>query len=173
MLTNLCKMIINLKFMITKLITQALSQSLHKEVLQQVNPSTALITLLQTNLTHQRTITDVYKTVERLIEPFMRNNVKCCNSRDKLNITIYYKTSSISSLLTKNDQSPRPNDLQKSNLIYEFTCPIGDWERLRNSYVGLTTTSLSRRLTMHKSDGAPKIYVNTMDNLPIYRKTLV
>ena len=86
---------------------------------------------------------------------------------------IYYKNSSVSSPLTKNDQTPPPTDLQKTNLIYEFTCPIGDCERLRNSYVGLTTTSLARRFNIHRSDDIPKTHVNTVHNLPTSRETLV
>ena len=45
--------------------------------------------------------------------------------------------------------------LQKTNVIYKFKCPLGDCfsdNNNNNIYVGLTSTTLSRRLTMHLSD---------------------
>ena len=42
---------------------------------------------------------------------------------------------------------------QKTNVIYEFKCPLGDCISDNNNiYVGLTSTTLSMRLTMHLSD---------------------
>ena len=43
--------------------------------------------------------------------------------------------------------------LQKTNVIYQFKCPLGDCiSDNDNIYVGLTSTTLSRRLTMHLSN---------------------
>ena len=43
--------------------------------------------------------------------------------------------------------------LQKTNVIYKFKCLLGDCISDNNNiYVGLTSTTLSRRLTMHLSD---------------------
>ena len=43
--------------------------------------------------------------------------------------------------------------LQKTNVIYKFKCPLGDCISDNNNiYVRLTSTTLSRRLTMHLSD---------------------
>ena len=41
--------------------------------------------------------------------------------------------------------------LQKTNIIYKFKCPLGDCIS-DNIYIGLTSTTLSRRLTMHLSE---------------------
>ena len=43
---------------------------------------------------------------------------------------------------------------KKNNVIYKFKCPLGDCisDNNNNIYVGLTSTTLSRRLTMHLSD---------------------
>ena len=43
--------------------------------------------------------------------------------------------------------------LQKTNIIYQFKCPSGDCITENNNiYVGLNSTTLSKRLTMHLSD---------------------
>ena len=68
--------------------------------------------------------------------------------------------------------------LQKTNVIYECTCKFGDCEHLtdtnnRPTYIGYTTTTLSRRLTMHLQQGAIKTHTLTHHNIPITRHTLV
>ena len=43
--------------------------------------------------------------------------------------------------------------LQKTNVVYQFKCLLGDCiSENNNIYAGLTSTTLSRRLTMHLSD---------------------
>ena len=52
-----------------------------------------------------------------------------------------------------NNSSPSIGVLQKTNVIYKFKCPLGDCISDNNNiYVGLTSTTLSRRLTIHLSD---------------------
>ena len=114
-----------------------------------------------------------YKTDERIIKNIVFNSIKCINRRDKVELIIYYKSPKLTSLVTRNDQSPKLEDLQKANLIYEFKCNSGDCEHLSNSYVTQTQTSLSRRLTIHKSSGAPKKHLNEHHNAPLTRELLV
>ena len=45
--------------------------------------------------------------------------------------------------------------LNTTNVIYQFTCPNEDC-MLRSNYIGSTTTTLSRRLTMPLTNGAIK-----------------
>ena len=62
----------------------------------------------------------------------------------------------------KNNQAPSLPEMQQTNLVYEYQCKLGDCEHLtQNSYIGLTTTSLSRRITMHLDSGAPKFHTGS------------
>ena len=92
----------------------------------------------------------------------------CCWSSDELIINtcwqvyiyiyiyyniIYYNKFKTSNLVIRNNSSPSIGVLQKTNVIYKFKCPLGDCISDNNNiYVGLTSTTLSRRLTMHLSD---------------------
>ena len=71
--------------------------------------------------------------------------------------------------------SPNPNsDLQKVNVIYQYKCQKGDCELLPNSqYIGMTTTTLSRRLTMHLQSGSIKTHTLEKHNLNITRDDLI
>ena len=86
---------------------------------------------------------------------------------------IYYENSIGKTLLPKNYQSSSPSELQKTSLIYEYLCKTGDCERLQSSYIGVTQTTLSRRLTMHKGSGAIKDHMERCHNLPLTREALV
>ena len=72
-------------------------------------------------------------------------------------LIIYCNKFKTSNLLIKNNSSPSIGVLQKTNVIYQFKCPLGDCISKNNDniYVGLTSTILSRRLTMHLSDTSP------------------
>ena len=68
-------------------------------------------------------------------------------------ISIYYNKFKTFDLVIKNNSSPSIGVLQKNNIIYQFKCHLGDCiSENNNIYVGLTSTTLSRRLTMHLSD---------------------
>ena len=62
----------------------------------------------------------------------------------------------------RNNQAPPFPLLQQTNLIYEYKCIQDECEHLPEvSYVGLTTTTLSRRITMHLGSGAPKSHTES------------
>ena len=66
---------------------------------------------------------------------------------------IYYNKFKTSNLVITNNSSPSIGVLQKTNVIYQFTCPVGDCiSENNNTFVGLTSTTLLRRLTVHLCD---------------------
>ena len=75
----------------------------------------------------------------------------------------------------RNNQAPMTPTIQQTNLIYEYKCVQDDCDHLPEaSYVGLTTTTLSRRLTMHLSSGGPKNHnLSAHQGSPISRESLV
>ena len=75
----------------------------------------------------------------------------------------------------RNNQAPMTPAMQQNNLIYEYQCIQDDCEHLPEaSYVGLTTTTLSRRITMHLGSGGPKSHNEDNHNQnPISRELMV
>ena len=113
-----------------------------------------------------------YKTDERVIKQIVQNNTRCINPNEKLNLIVYYTSKTTTSLICLNNQSPKCSELQRTNVVYEFTCKTGDCERQKNSYIGMTTTTLSRRLTMHKSSGAIQAHMKSRHNRTVTREEL-
>ena len=92
-----------------------------------------------------------YRLEERIIKNIVYDNTRCLHGESKLNLIFYYKNAKTSGLVMKNNMSPRPTMLQQSNVVYKFCCPLPHSQAVE--YVGLTQTTLSRRLTYHAQDG--------------------
>ena len=93
---------------------------------------------------------------EKIIKNIFRNNVKPTKDNVKLNLNIYYKNKKTSNFVIKNNPMPTEKDLDKSNIIYQFTCPFQHKNNTDHQYIGMTTTSLNKRLNSHKYNGGIK-----------------
>ena len=93
-----------------------------------------------------------YKIEERAIKNIVLNNSRCSDPDKKLNIVFYYKNIKSANLVMRNNMAPPPSTLQQTNVVYLFQCPLPHSQA--ETYVGLTQTTLSRRLTMHGQDGS-------------------
>ena len=102
-------------------------------------------------------MSSTYKTDEKIMKRIINNNVKTVDTKDHLKFRIYHTNNKTSSLILKNNCIPKPDSIMKhSYLIYSFKYTIGECEHQNSEYIGMTTTTLSRRLTMHKQNGPIK-----------------
>ena len=90
---------------------------------------------------------------EKIVKTLIHRNILPTDPNKKIKLIIYYNKFKTSNLVIRNNSSPSIGVLQKNNVIYQFKCPLGDCISDNNNiYVGLTSTTLSRTLTMHLSD---------------------
>ncbi|KAF2357803.1 hypothetical protein FHG87_011449, partial [Trinorchestia longiramus] len=99
-----------------------------------------------------------YKTDECILKQIIKSNSKCNSDNEHLRLIIYYKSHTIASLVSKNNQSAKLSELKQTNVVYEYKCSHEDCEPHNRSYIGVTTTTLYRRLTMHLGSGGPKTH---------------
>jgi hypothetical protein len=63
--------------------------------------------------------------------------------------------------------------LQETNVVYKFSCNKKGCRLLPNiNYIGLTSTTLSQRLTCHLQSGGPKNHLQEAHNETITQATL-
>ena len=112
-----------------------------------------------------------YRTDERILKNIVAKNVKG-TGENEVNLQIYYKSK-------KNQKPIHEKQPDQDGDVEAHQCGLQvllSQRRLlgfvRVDYIGVTTTSLSRRLTMHLADGAPKEHMQQEHNTPITRKTL-
>ena len=101
---------------------------------------------------------------EKIIKNIFRNDVKPTKDDVKLNLNIYYKNKKTSNFVIKNNLMPTEKDLDKSNIIYQFTCPFQHNNNTDHQYIGMTTTSLNKRLNSHKYNGGIKQHLSDHHN---------
>ena len=88
-----------------------------------------------------------------------------------IRLKIYYKTPRTSSLIIRNNQQ-KTATLQQTNVVYRFKCSTGDCATRNVYFIGHTTTTLSRRLTMHLQDGGPKTHIHDRHGTRLTRDLL-
>lgn len=123
---------------------------------------------------YKNQMSENYKTDERVLKSMIKSNVKCINPDDKIKFSIYYKNKKSAELILKNSPRANSNPLQKTNVIYEFSCNTENCEfQASSKYIGCTVTTLSRRLTMHLQGGGPFCHMKNVHNTKITREQLV
>ena len=113
-----------------------------------------------------------YKEDERIMKEIIKRNIKPIDDNKQVKLIIYYKTKKTSQLLLRNSPQAKTEELQKSHVVYRFTCNKGNCEVLPSTYIGMTTTRLSRRLTFHLTSGAPRKHLQEKHGRKITRKIL-
>ena len=105
-------------------------------------------------LYYKNQMSQSYRQEEKALKTIINRNIKVRNPSDKLQLTIHYKNASTKSLILRNNPSNDPSPLKRTNVIYHYRCQKGDCALLANNgYIGQTTTTLSRRITMHLQHG--------------------
>ena len=114
-----------------------------------------------------------FKTDEKVLKNILKNNIELIDQNSKLNVIVFYRNLKTKNLIMKNDLSPPKRALDKTNVIYEFTCPVEDCHLSENKYIGFTKCTLSRRLTNHLQNGSIKDHDTNCQNLKLNRTKIV
>jgi hypothetical protein len=126
-----------------------------------------------TTIYYQNQMNCGYKTDERVLNAIVQNNIRCTTQNGRIKLLIYYKNQKIKNLIMKNNPCKKSGPLQETNVVYKFSCKIEGCRLLKNvNYIGLTTTTLSRRLTCHLQTGGPKNHMRDAHGETITRAAL-
>ena len=113
-----------------------------------------------------------YKSDEKALKNIIAHNVIPTNPASKVNLIIFYKSMKTKNLVIKNSCLPPTNTLQEVNVVYEYTCHVGDCEHRTSTYIGKTSTTLSKRLSFHLQNGAIKQHTRDKHNIALNRSML-
>ena len=125
------------------------------------------------NLYYRNYMSAAHKVDERVLQDTISDCVRCTNPNDRINLRIYYKNKKTRELVMRNNTLSDGNKLKRSNVVYQFTCPHEDCRLHSASYIGSTTTTLTRRLTMHLREGSPKEHMHQNHDTLLTRTQLV
>ena len=63
-------------------------------------------------------------TDEKVLRDIIKTNVNCVENKKKIRMNIYYKNLKTYNTIIKNITNSLPEQLDRTNLIYGFTCPL-------------------------------------------------
>ena len=112
-------------------------------------------------LYYQNFMNTKHREDERVLKKILKDNVILKNKDDKLKLVVFYKNLKTRNLVMRNNMKKKPRELAKTDAIYQFQCKKGDCEHLpprSGAYTGLTTNTVSRRLSLHLQSGAIKLH---------------
>ena len=121
---------------------------------------------------YRATFSTQHQEEERIMQQIIKRNIKPINPEAKLKLTIYYKNKKASQLLLKNSPKHDENPLNRSHVIYRFTCTKGNCATLPSAYIGMTTMKLGNRLSSHRYLGAPKNHMKNQHQITITKEDL-
>jgi hypothetical protein len=125
-----------------------------------------------TTIYYENQMTSGYKADERIVQSIVHNNI-VNRTNHKIKLLIYYKNKKIQNLVMNNNPCKKTGVFQETNVVYKFSCSREGCRLLPNmDYIGLTTTTLSRRLTCHLQSGGPRNHLREAHNEAITRTVL-
>ena len=117
-----------------------------------------------------------YRQDEMSIKQIIKSNVTMKDPNNRIQVIIYYKSTKTRDLFMKNNLQPKPRDLSRTRLIYDFDCQKDECEHLPTSlirYTGVTTCQLTRRLSYHLQNGAIQKHSEQKHNCKLTREEIV
>ena len=65
------------------------------------------------------------KSDEKILKALIHRNILPTDPNKKIKLIIYYNKFIASNLVIRNNSTPSIGALQKTNVIYQFKCPLG------------------------------------------------
>jgi hypothetical protein len=124
-------------------------------------------------LFYKNQMSAAYKTDERVLKSILSQHVQCAQPHNKLQPIIYYKNKKTSNMIMRNNLGSKRDDLRSTGVVYQYTCKNGDCGLHTSCYIGETVTTLSRRITGHLQDGAPKKHSQDTHDTKLTRDDMV
>ena len=90
-----------------------------------------------------------YKKDEAIIRHIINQNIAVTDPESEISLIIYYQNKRTSHLLMKNSPRVDVDPLEKYG-VYQISCSANG---CNHSYIGMTTTKLSKRLLVHLQEG--------------------
>ena len=94
---------------------------------------------------HDKETEVIKKIVERgveVLEPF-----------ERLSLRIFCRPRSTASLIMRNNTTAGKSLAETTNVVYKFKCSVGACQHRDSTYIGLTTSTLRRRMQAHRNNG--------------------
>ena len=139
------------------LIDKTIKNFMNKVKAAKPTTSTSTTNTQNIRLFYKNQMNSAYKVDEKVLKKIINDNVRCKSENSRLQFVIYYNNMKTKNLVMKNNMSSKKHEMNLTNVIYQFNCPENECihhPTVNHVYLGLTTCTLSRRLSLHLQNGA-------------------
>ena len=95
-----------------------------------------------------------YQDECKVFRGIIQRGVTTVDPQKRIDLRIYCRPNQMASLVMRNSTAPPKEKEARTNIVYKFICPERNCESSEASYIGLTRTTLRRRLQNHRNQGA-------------------
>ena len=122
---------------------------------------------------HQMTYGSQHEQEAEVLRKIVHRGVEIIEPFEKLSLRIFCRPRTISSLIMRNSTTERTSLEQSTNVVYSFKCSVDACQHRDITYIGLTTTTLRRRMLAHRNNGGINShYTKTHDRKPLLDELL-
>ena len=88
------------------------------------------------------------------IRKIVKRGVTPVDLHGEVSLRVFSRPNLTATLVMKNNNAPKPTLANETNVVYRFECTVGPCRGRNIDYIGLTTTTLQKRMESHRYNGA-------------------
>ena len=123
-------------------------------------------------LYYRNFMSSAHEMDEKVIRDIIKRGISPTENNKNIVMCIYYKNSKTSNLVMRNNLCAKTRALDKCGVVYQYSCQIANCKLQNTTYIGMCTTSLSRRLTMHLANGGIQKHTKNVHKTTLTRDML-
>ena len=122
---------------------------------------------------HEMTFGTQHEQEAEVLKKIVQRGVEVLEPFERLSLRIFCRPRSISSLVMRNNTTKERPMEQQTNVVYKFRCSVDACKHRNSTYIGLTTTTLRRRMLAHRNNGGiNKHFTEKHDRKPLLTELL-
>ena len=122
---------------------------------------------------HQMTYGTNHDQEVEVLKKIIQRGVEILEPFERLSLRVFCRPRTTASLVMRNNTTDGKSLEEETNVVYQFICPVGACQHRNTTYIGLTTTTLRRRMLAHRNNGGiNKHFTNSHDQKPLLTELL-
>ena len=122
---------------------------------------------------HRMTYGTNHDQEEEVLKKIIQRGVEVLEPFERLTLRVFCRPRTTASLIMRNNTSGEKPMAEVTNVVYQFKCPVGACQYRNTTYIGLTTTTLRRRMQAHRNNGGINShYTASHDRKPLLTELL-
>ena len=122
---------------------------------------------------HEMSFGTQHEQEAEALKKIVNRGVEILEPYEHLSLRIFCRPRTTASLVMRNNTAKERTLAEQTNVVYQFKCSVGACKHRNMTYIGLTTTTLRRRMAAHRNHGGINThFTETHDRKPLVTELL-